>query len=394
MNAIEAFHKFKAAGPDGHPACVYHELGPAALQRLCNLYQACFTLAYTPMEWRKSNIIFIPKPGKSDYAEARAFRPISLSNVVLKIMERVILRFLNAKVFSLRPLHQDQHAFRRGRSTESALSNMVEFIETAFDKKETTLGIYLDIQGAFDNVLPHKIVEGLKAHHTPPDIIRWYSHYLTSRQMSSSFRGHTISRFLTKGTPQGGILSPLMWNVCFDPLLQKFQDGMVRCIGFADDGALITSGKNLAVMHSRMQKAVLAAEDWGRDNELRFSTSKTVAVHFTRSHRQGPPPEVKMNDQAIPYSTEVKYLGILLDQRLNWSKHIRWKISSAKALMIKVRSATGRLWGLPPMMGRWAYTGVVRPMLPGTTYTRPFPSQYPNGGTGNNHWGSSPTTLY
>ena len=64
---------------------------------------------------------------------------------------------------------------------------MVEFIETAFNQDYSAIGVFLDIQGAFDNALPHKIIQGLQAHNAPrpPDIIRWYAGYLTSRQMTA-----------------------------------------------------------------------------------------------------------------------------------------------------------------------------------------------------------------
>ena len=45
------------------------------------------------------------------------------------------------------------------------------------------------------------------------------------------------------GCPQGGILSVLLWNICFDMLLVKFSEGRVHCIGFADDGTLIIHGE-------------------------------------------------------------------------------------------------------------------------------------------------------
>ena len=104
----------------------------------------------------------------------------------------------------------------------------------------------------------------------------------------------TVERFLTRGTPQGGILSPLMWNICFDSLLRSFNTSLVKCVGFADDGALLTWGKHPNVLVSRMQKAIDTATAWGKEQGLTFSATKTVAVIFTRKGSQNckpfPPP--------------------------------------------------------------------------------------------------------
>ena len=186
----------------------------------------------------------------------------------------------------------------------------------------------------------------------PQLIITWYKSYLTNWCILTDLKGVSVKRFLTRG---GGILSPLMWNICFHSLLRSFNTSLVKCVGFADDGALITWGKNPNVLVNRMQKAINTATAWGKDQSLTFGATKTVP----------PPtlPPLSLDGHPLPYVGEVKYLGIMLDQKLNWFKHIRWKIQVAKATLLKIRNATGKLWGFHPRMGRWAWIGVVRPAV-------------------------------
>ena len=363
--AVNSFGSYKAPGTDGLPPCVLQNLEGDALYLLVDILKACFLLGYTPIRWRVAKVIFIPKPGKKDYEEARAFRPISLMNVMYKALERVVLMELQATSLFRFPLHESQHAFRKGRGTDSALSSLIGFIEKALLSNAYALGTFLDIQGAFDNVKTEKILQGLGHHQVPAQVITWYKSYLTNRCIHTELKGASVKRFLTRGTPQGGILSPLMWNICFDSLLRSFDTSLVKCVGFADDGALITWGTNPNVLANRMQAAIDKAAAWGREQGLAFSATKTVAVVFTKkgSKRSKPFPPLKLDTHPLPYVEEVKYLGILLDQRLNWFKHIRWKIRVAKATLLKLRNATGKLWGLHPRMGRWAWIGVVRPAV-------------------------------
>ena len=97
--SIQAFGAKKAAGPDELPPCVFQHFGEATIRRLVKLFKASYLLGYVPEQWRNGKVIFIPKPGKSDYATPRSFRPITLSSFMIKVMERIVLWHLNNAYF-------------------------------------------------------------------------------------------------------------------------------------------------------------------------------------------------------------------------------------------------------------------------------------------------------
>ena len=200
--AIHSFGNLKAAGPDGLKPIVLKHFGPHALNRLTDLFRASYLLGYVPAEWRKAKVVFIPKSGKASYDEARSFRPITLSSFIIKTMERVILWHLQETTLQERPLHRNQHAFRTGRSTETALTRFASNIETAFGRNEYAMGVFLDIQGAFDNISTNSIVNSLRERDIDNKLCQWYQHYLDFQRIEVSYRGTKISRFLTRGTPQ------------------------------------------------------------------------------------------------------------------------------------------------------------------------------------------------
>ena len=120
------------------------------LTPLCRIYRACIANNYIPQAWKHAKVLFLPKPGKTDYTTAKAFRPISLISFLLKGLEKVIDPYLRENPLVDLPLHPRQHAYQAGKSTESALHQLVSRLERAQDQKQYALGVFFDIEGAFD----------------------------------------------------------------------------------------------------------------------------------------------------------------------------------------------------------------------------------------------------
>ena len=214
---------------------------------------------------------------------------------------------LQNTTFVNNPLSPNQHAFRKGFSTESALSNMTEYIERAVIKNKVCLGVFLDIQGAFDNIMTTSIIKGMEGKNIDNTIITWYKHFLMHRSINIEYKGTEITKYLTKGTPQGGVLSPIAWNLGFDSLLDIFPDnGRVNIVGFADDGALCVSANNPAKATKYMQSAIKKVIAWGKKNKLNFAPGKTYAVMFTRKRYDSTQyPKIYMGNHVIEYVKQV-----------------------------------------------------------------------------------------
>jgi len=176
-------------------------------------------------------VIFIPKMGKVDYANARAWRPISLMSFQFKTLESLILCHLEDTVLKTKGLHKDQHAFRKGRSTETALSDTVDYLESAVFRDGFAVAVFLDIEGAFDNLLPEGVLDSLMERGTSRELLNWFTRYLSTRKVSADYKEVSASRRLVRGTPQGGVISPLLWNLAFDELLELFDGSAVKVCG-------------------------------------------------------------------------------------------------------------------------------------------------------------------
>ena len=135
--SIKSFRPIKGCGPDNIPPIAFQKLGTAAVNCLTHIYKASYLLKYVPKAWLDVRVVFIPKPGKTSYTEPRSFRPITLMNFQHKILEKLLLWMNEEMVLKERPLHNNQHGFRKGRSCDSALTSLLSRIEGSFvDKKQ------------------------------------------------------------------------------------------------------------------------------------------------------------------------------------------------------------------------------------------------------------------
>ena len=279
---------------------VLQHLPKQILKRLKYIFAASLKLRKVPPQWCISNVIFLPKPGKDDYSVPKAFRPISLTSFVFKAMEKVIYKNLVFTTLSEYPMHDNQHAFRSKHSCDTALSDFIHRVEQPVMTQGFAMAGFLDIAGAFDNVSLEATDIAMREHNFDDDVREWYNYYLSHRVIHTDIQGTSTKKKLMKGTPQGGILSPIIWNLIFDSLLRLFDNNQdVHAIGFADDCVLVTTGDDLVVMKRNLQRAIDDALEWGNQKRLNFSASKSGIMVFSRKKNIREPPPLKMNGNNI-----------------------------------------------------------------------------------------------
>ena len=151
------------------------------LPHLVRLMRDSLALAYIPEPWRTARVIFIPKVGRKDYSLAKSFRPISLTSFLLKSMEKIIDHEIRSKVLKASPLHAKQHAYRAGRSTNTALYQLTSEIQNSLDGGEVMLCAFLDIEGAFDNTSHESVSRALEKRSVAAPVRRWIEAVLRTR---------------------------------------------------------------------------------------------------------------------------------------------------------------------------------------------------------------------
>lgn len=166
-----------------------------------------------------------------------------------------------------------------------------------------------------------------------------------------------------RGCPQGGVISPLLWLMPGNGLLRKLNELGFPTYGFADDYLILISGMCISTLFDLMQQALRAVENWCNEIGLSVNPSKTSLVLFTERRILNGVRSLQFFGSELNVTNQVKYLGVILDSKLNWSAHVDYRLKVACMAFGQCRRAFGSTWGLKPKYIHWIYTTVVRPIL-------------------------------
>ena len=214
----------KAAGPDCLKPIIFSHIPEKYFEILETIYKAMIFTAFTPTKWREAKVILIPKPGKGVYQIAKDFRPISLTNHMLKGLEKLVVSNVDQTLETM-PISEHQQGFRRCRSTETAISNTVNYIEKFNKRNEQCLAVFLDIAAAFDTIKPVHIRKTLLDKEVDDKLVEWYYKYITERHLTLESDEYEIKTCVDTGFPQGGVCSAKFWIIAFDPAIQIINEG-------------------------------------------------------------------------------------------------------------------------------------------------------------------------
>ena len=361
--AVESFDPNKAAGPDTLKPIIIQKAWKHISDITRNIMIRNHETQHIPTQWRESLGIFLPKPGKTDYNNPKSFRTITLSPVMLKLQEKLILWHMQNDLNMAKDSNKRQFGFKKGCSTEAALHKVTHLIERRIAKKGYVLGVFLDIEGAFDNVSFKAISDSIKATKLDPATAQWIINMVSSRFITIKHKESTRRVRIKRGCPQGGVLSPFLWNLIVDDLLSYTARDIPGYLqAFADDLVSLAEGNDLDVIWDRTRKTINTIVNWCHTKELSISALKTKIVMFTWNRKWSLRP-IKVENTTLPLSNSAKFLGVTLDSKLNYNEHILNITKKATASLMQCKRAVGPTWGLTPKTCKWLYTAIIRPIM-------------------------------
>ena len=335
--------------------------------RLYFLHALCHALIkviHGENTWRETKVVFLPKPGKDSYQKPNSWRPISLTSFLLKTMERLVDWNLRTEELVNKMVNSGQYAYLKGIGTDAALHQLITRIEYAIKSKQMALGVFLDIEGAFSHATFKSIVTALEREGVSAGIIRWIYHMLSDRVVSASSGSTTERRVVERGCPQGGVLSPLLWNLVIMELQLELKNlSALYNQAYADDVALLNVGIDFGTVKDLSQRAIDTVDTWCKKRDLSIHPDKIEVVLFKARQKSVTTKPLKLHGKEISYKKSVRFLGVILDEELNWAEHCSVKAKRATASLMQVRGAVGKLWGLSPKVTHWVYTAVIRPVV-------------------------------
>ena len=361
--AFDSFKPYKAPGLDGIFPVLIQKGYDIIENDLCNIYKKSLKEGRVPTKWTESRVAFIPKPGKEDYMDPKSYRPISLTSFFLKGLERLVLWDLQVTVEKDKPLHPNLFSYREGKSTEDALHLVVHKIETAISTQKVAVAMFLDIEAAFNNATFGSMKEVLIEKGVVMSLVDWISFTLENRVAMAQQGSFRAEKGITKGCPQGGILSPYIWNLLMNDLISMFPNiHSTFVIVYADDVMLLGIGIDEKTVIDNLKRDVKILQEWALKHQLSFSPSKTKLMLFSR-RRQQIKPKLKIAGVEVDWVDSHKYLGMYIDNKLSWNTHIQKTLKKATYTLARCRMLLGRHWGITPKVMNWLYTAVIRPIV-------------------------------
>lgn len=325
---IRGFHARKAPGPDGISNKVLKHFPVALIHLLVSIFNAAITNCIFPDAWKTADVIGIHKPGKKA-TEPSSYRPISLLSTIGKLYERILLKRIWSHVKDNNLLPDEQFGFRARHSCVQQVHRITEYILDGFNKvprgytprPQGTAAVFLDVAKAFDKVWHDGLIYKLYEQLYPDRLVLIIQDFLRDRNFRYRVEGtHSSHHPINAGVPQGSALAPILYSIFTSDIPRHPK---VELALFADDTALFTKGWNWTIQLAHLQQALNQLGDWFKKWAITVNPDKSAAVYFHPTRLSSLKKQVKLHGQPIPWASSTKYLGVTLDKRLNFSKHIQ-----------------------------------------------------------------------
>ena len=339
----------KATGYDSIPMEVLRS--EVVVNMLLKLFNVCFEQGIIPETWYKGIISPIPKCSSSDNRIPLNYRGITLASATYKLYCSVINARLTHWAEENEMTADEQNGFRKGRSCQDHLSTLNMIIDSRKKCQLSTYAAFVDFSKAYDRIDRSLLFLKLEAMGLQGSIFSAIKAIYNNVKCCVRLNGYYTDWFqVACGLKQGCLLSPFLFNLYINDLVQELKDlGMGIKIGnetvnsllYADDLVL------LAENESDLQDMLTLLDIWCQKWKMKINTDKTKIVHF----RNPAVPKTQLSfccgDEDIHVIDKYKYLGLIFTEHLDYqymAKSVADSANRALGVLIVKAKANG---GMP-----------------------------------------------
>jgi hypothetical protein len=226
-----------------------------------------------------------------------------------------------------------------------AITILMDKIIRALERGHYVIGLFLDFSQAFYTV-NHEILLSKLSHYGIRGVAnKWIASYLDNRQQYCTFKTQSSKPAkINCGVPQGSILGPLLFLIYINDLGTVSK--LLTSILFADDSNLFAEGAHLQNLQNLVNSEMPNLISWLRANRLSLNIKKTHIMVFGKipdsSKRKV---EVEIDGYKLDVVDNTKFLGLVLDNSLNWKSHISYitqKLAKSIGILSQARKVFDR----------------------------------------------------
>lgn len=279
------------------------------------------SLTHWPASWKVATVVPIPKPNKP-HTNPTNYRPISLLNTMSKLAEKIILKRIlkfNNKNKIIKP---HQFGFRPKHNTIQQIVRIITDTTAEFNKNKVTAMVLLDLEKAFDKIWIKGLTHKLQSQGFPQLIVKIIHSYLSDRSFKVKVNNsYSTTTPIPAGVPQGSVLGPVLFSLYLNdlPTCAKTNTAL-----FADDTAIYAHSFNADVASKQIQLQIYQLEKYWKFWKIKINSKKTEQIIFSRKFTNNKIfTPLKVENHKIKPKDTVKYLGMILDNRLTHRQHIK-----------------------------------------------------------------------
>lgn len=325
---------------------------------LTHIINQCFAVGVFPDSLKKAIVTPVFKSGDRD--SISNYRPISVLSVFSKIIEKIMNKRLVSYLNKYNIISERQFGFRQNKSTEDAILTLSTTLVEQLDKGNKCLTAFLDLKNAFDTVSVPILLQKLEQIGIRGIPLKLFTDYLTKRSQCVKVGLHiSESSSIDFGVPQGSVLGPTLFLIYINDLL-NLQLTNANIISYADDTAIIFSGKTWQSVSVDTHKGLTNVDTWLKQNLLTLNSLKTKYMCYTINKSTQPPQDFSISIHhpnctdsnifsctcpKIEKTSSIKYLGVMLDQHLTWHSHIETTAGRLRRLIwifVKLRHVASK----------------------------------------------------
>ena len=329
-----------SAGHDELPPFVAKSCIEEFIEPLTYMINESLRTGICPSELKIARVVPIFKSG--DPSLLTNYRPISVLSFFSKVFERIVYDYLFDFICTNNILYDYQFGFRPGHSTQQAIITLIDKITKSLDNGDIVISLFIDLKKAFDTVDHRILLRKLYAYGIRGTMLKWIESYLSGRTQYVVFDGQESEiHGIQCGVPQGSILGPLLFILYMNDICNV--SDIFFAIMYADDTSLVVNGKDLNALIQLLNTALIDLCTWFKANRLSLNTTKTFYMIFHRArikHMSGVADSIVMDNTILAKTSSLKYLGVIVDHKLNWIEHISYvrnKVSKGIGIMYKAR---------------------------------------------------------